>query len=79
MDEGLTQVNHSSGFTNLKESWRTVIQRIRNDPMAVDANLSFFAAVLQSYRWDSILKPFPPMYLLSPDNEKDIERLVRIS
>lgn len=46
---------------------------LEKDPKAADLKWSFFVAACHSYRVDSCLKPFPPMYIT---NEcKDIEAL----
>lgn len=47
---------------------------LEKDPKAADLKWSFFVAASNTYRYDSCLKPFPPMYI---KNEcKDIEALV---
>lgn len=47
---------------------------LEKDPRAADLKWSFFVAASNTYRFDSCLKPFPPMYI---KNEcKDIEALV---
>lgn len=50
---------------------------LERDPKAADLKWSFFVAASNTYRFDSCLKPFPPMYI---KNEcKDIEALVLIA
>lgn len=47
---------------------------LEKDPRAADLKWSLFVAASNTYRYDSCLKPFPPMYI---KNEcKDIEALV---
>ena len=69
----------SDDVDELVASWLEVVQIIRREPMAVDMSLSFFAAALKSYRWDSIIKPFPPMFAgHDPDEDHDVEGLVSL-
>ena len=47
---------------------------LEKDPKAADLKWSLFIAACHTYRYDSCLKPFPPMYI---KNEcKDIDALV---
>lgn len=48
---------------------------LHRDPVAADLRCSLFVAAAQSYKRDSLLRPFPPRYI-SGDN-KDFEELVR--
>ena len=50
-------------------------ERIWLDPLAVDLQLSLFIAAMNSYRHDTVLRPFPPMFQ-SDDKEKDIKTMV---
>ena len=54
-----------------------VLARLKFDPIAADTRLSLFVAACESYRHDSILRPFPPFYV-KEDGRKDIEGLVNI-
>lgn len=45
------------------------------DPVAADLRCSLFVAASQSYKRDSLLRPFPPRYLRG--DIKDFEELVR--
>ena len=47
---------------------------LHRDPVAADLRLSLFLAALQSYKRDSVLRPFPPLYLTAAN--KDFEGLV---
>lgn len=38
-------------------------QRLKNDPLSVDLQWSLMVSALSSYRHDSVLRPFPPMFL----------------
>lgn len=49
-------------------------ERIWLDPLAVDLQLSLFIAAMNSYRHDTVLRPFPPMFQ-SEDKEKDIKTM----
>lgn len=53
----------------------SVQQQIKNDKFATDLLWSVFVAALQSYKFDSLLKPFPPPFT-KEDGEKDIKSLV---
>lgn len=48
---------------------------LHRDPVAADLRCSLFVAAAQSYKRDSLLRPFPPRYI-SGDN-KEFEELVR--
>lgn len=48
---------------------------IQEDPKATDLKWSMFCAACQSYRYDSVLKPFPPFFF-TDSGHKDIDRLV---
>eukprot|EP00117_Sycon_ciliatum_P011702 scpid68946/ scgid13069/ Poly [ADP-ribose] polymerase 16 len=56
-------------------AWNGVLQMLATDPLAMDATLSLFAAAASSYRFDSILKPFPQAFLTPTTGHKDIERV----
>ena len=36
--------------------------RASENTASADVELSIFAAALQSFRWDTVLRPYPPMY-----------------
>lgn len=48
---------------------------LHRDPVAADLRFSLFVAAAQSYKRDSLLRPFPPRYLTG--DIKDFEELVR--
>lgn len=48
---------------------------LHRDPVAADLRCSLFLAAAQSYKRDSLLRPFPPRYLRG--DVKDFEELVR--
>jgi len=50
-----------------------VLSVIRRDVIAADLKWSLFVAASQSYKHDSCLRPFPPMFLV--DGNKDISAL----
>jgi len=67
IDRGITEEDIERKITSLK-------QLLEKDPRAADLKWSLFVAASNTYRYDSCLKPFPPMYI---KNEcKDIEALV---
>lgn len=49
-------------------------KRLSEHFLATDLRWSLFVAALYSYRFDTVLKPFPPQYL--KDGEKDMKNLV---
>ncbi|XP_071107834.1 protein mono-ADP-ribosyltransferase PARP16-like [Haliotis cracherodii] len=49
-------------------------EKIKLDPLAVDMQWSLFSSAALSYRFDTVLRPFPPMFM-SSDNEKDTKSL----
>jgi len=68
----------SSGFDsdNVDDLVDRVQSLLAADMLACDVQVSLFVAASQSYRQDSTLRPFPPMYL-SSDGERDIKSLMR--
>ena len=69
------------------ESW--LKQRIDSDLLSADLQLSLFITACQSYRHDSLLRPFPPVFINTSGNHgstngtastvhnvKDIQNLV---
>ena len=48
---------------------------IRDSPQAVELRWSLFVAALHSYRFDSVLRPFPPLFV-KDNGEKDFKSLV---
>lgn len=70
----------SLGNLAIQESPQSKISSLKiileKDLVAADLKWSLFVAASHSYRHDSCLRPFPPMYI---KNEcKDIEALVRL-
>lgn len=59
----------------LNEKRRALCAYIRSDMTAADLRWSLFVAAAQNYKFDSVLRPFPPQF--QRDDVKDIERLVR--
>lgn len=59
---------------NVERKISSLKHLLEKDLKAADLKWSFFVAASNTYRYDSCLKPFPPMYI---KNEcKDIEALV---
>lgn len=54
---------------------RSVVAAVTRDLTAADLKWSLFVAACQSYKQDSCLRPFPPMFL--KDGSKDFAALVR--
>lgn len=52
-------------------------KRLSEDFLATDLRWSFFVAALYSYRFDTVLKPFPPQFL-NENGEKDMKKLERV-
>jgi len=48
--------------------------RLLTDLLACDVQLSLFVAACSSYRQDSTLRPFPPMYMV--EGERDVDSLL---
>ncbi|XP_011640935.1 mono [ADP-ribose] polymerase PARP16 [Pogonomyrmex barbatus] len=68
IDRGITDEDVEKKISSLKHL-------LEKDPKAADLKWSLFVAASNTYRYDSCLKPFPPMYI---KNEcKDIEALRR--
>uniref|UniRef100_A0A8C9RQC6 Poly [ADP-ribose] polymerase n=1 Tax=Scleropages formosus TaxID=113540 RepID=A0A8C9RQC6_SCLFO len=44
---------------------------LRRDPVAADLRCSLFVAAAQSYKRDSVLRPFPPRYVFEDNKEFD--------
>ena len=57
-------------------SWTTVREAAGRDVLAADLRCSFFASALQSYKRDSVLRPFPASY--ARHDCKDFEALVSV-
>lgn len=53
-----------------------VREAVRRDPLGAELRCSLFAAALQSYRRDSVLRPFPSRYGGADAASKDFEALV---
>ncbi|XP_033750663.1 protein mono-ADP-ribosyltransferase PARP16-like [Pecten maximus] len=56
------------------ESGTSLRQKIADDQLASDLVVSFFVAALKSYKFDSLLKPFPSSFS-KEDGEKDMALL----
>lgn len=55
-----------------------VLESLRADLLAVDLIWSFLVAALNSYRHDTVLRPFPPMFQEGgPNGNKNMKGLVR--
>lgn len=69
-----SRVDHGVTDEDVERKILSLKHLLEKDPRAADLKWSFFVAASNTYRYDSCLKPFPPMYI---KNEcKDIEALV---
>lgn len=55
-----------------------LLKYLSEDTLAADAKWNLFIAACQSYRYDSCLKPYPPMFF-TRTREKDINSLVSVT
>ena len=55
-----------------------VLQRLESDLSSADMQWSLFMSALESYRHDSILRPFPSAYV-EDDGSKNVQRLVSVN
>ena len=62
--------------TEKKQLHEEVRELIQRDPRACEFMLGLFWAALSSYRHDTVLRPFPPEFVLA-DKSKDVDGLVR--
>ncbi|XP_062998523.1 protein mono-ADP-ribosyltransferase PARP16 [Elgaria multicarinata webbii] len=53
---------------------KRVREAVQADPLAADLKCSFFVSALQSYKRDSVLRPFPGLY--ATEETKDFEALL---
>ena len=61
-----------------EEAKERVLQRLESDLPSADMQWSLFIAALESYRHDSILRPFPSAYV-EDDGNKNFQGLVSVS
>ena len=61
--------------TDRDAKYSLVQSKIKNDPLSADLQWSLFVGALQSYRCDTVLRPFPPSFCFE-NGEKDVKRLV---
>ncbi|XP_041464105.1 protein mono-ADP-ribosyltransferase PARP16-like [Lytechinus variegatus] len=58
----------------------SVLELVKSDVLAADLRWSLFIGALDSYRHDSVLRPYPPgPHLLTPDGEKDFSALKSVA
>lgn len=67
LDHNITDENTEKKISSLKSL-------LAKDLKAADLKWSLFVAASNTYRYDTCLKPFPPMYI--KNERKDIEALV---
>lgn len=60
---------------SLSEIQTRVLEILGRDLFGSDLKLSAFITALESYRFDSVLRPFPPVGLRD-DGSKDVQKLV---
>ena len=69
----------SSAAIPVKSMFDDVLVMLRSDPAACDVLVALFVSAANSYRFDSVLSPFPPTLCnVGNHGEKDIDSLVRI-
>lgn len=64
---------------DLEDQYKFVKECIQNNLYSSDFLVCLFVSALNSFRHDTVLRPFPPEYLINHGNnfkEKDFERLV---
>ncbi|EZA52269.1 Poly [ADP-ribose] polymerase [Ooceraea biroi] len=72
---GIDRLTSTTDVENAEKKIASLMHFLKKDPRAADLKWSLFVAASNTYRFDSCLKPFPPMYI---KNEcKDIEALRR--
>ncbi|XP_031566611.1 protein mono-ADP-ribosyltransferase PARP16-like [Actinia tenebrosa] len=54
-----------------------VVKKIKKDIFAADLKISVLVCALESYRYDSVLRPFPPVGLRD-DGTKDVQKLTQL-
>ena len=59
-----------------QEKRRFVHCRLKEDLMASDLQVSLLMTAQASYRYDTVLRPFPPMYNGATPEERDYKTLV---
>ena len=52
-----------------------LVTLLREAPLACDLSITLFQSAANSYKHDSLLRPFPPFFI--DNGERDIDRLVR--
>lgn len=60
-----------------EEAKERVLQRLESDLTSADLQWSLFISALESYRHDSILRPFPSAYVVG-DGNKNFQGLVSV-
>lgn len=80
VDESTCAKKSSVSFPNelsCSEMRKALCKCLTEDTLAADAKWNLFIAASQSYRYDSCLRPFPPMFL-TKTKEKDINSLLNV-
>ena len=67
-----------SRFEKMNDDDNEFLEYIKSNLTEVDLTLAVFALAVSNYKYESLVKPFPPMYVLSNGN-KDITSLVRLN
>ncbi|XP_013406038.1 mono [ADP-ribose] polymerase PARP16 [Lingula anatina] len=58
---------------------KNLLAKVREDPLAADMHWSLFMSALQSYRHDTVLRPFPPKFQEENSDEKDYKALTKLA
>jgi len=69
----------SSSTISIKSMTDELLALLRSDPAACDVHVALFVSAANSYRFDSVLSPFPPILCsVGHHGEKDIDSLREI-
>ena len=53
-----------------------IVDKIKDDHLSSELKVALFSGAMLSYRQDSCLRPFPPLFVLN-DGTRDVKKLVR--
>ncbi|RZF44742.1 hypothetical protein LSTR_LSTR000694 [Laodelphax striatellus] len=71
----MTAMKNSQKKLEMSQKIKNLMELLENDITAAYAKWTLFIAACQSYKFDSCLRPFPPMFL---DKEKDMNSLLAV-
>lgn len=76
-NEKRSKYSTSWKMTDSEGAKERVLERLESDLPSADMQWSLFTSALESYRHDSILRPFPSAYVEDGDN-KNFQGLVSV-